>query len=74
MNEINLNVEINKNDARIEDLEFAIRATETVLQNIVTPALKDLHLDAIAYYRRELKACKELKEIYEEQAKTPTNV
>ena len=39
---------------RIEDLNLAIRLTEISFRNCDTPHYKDLHLNAIEYYRSQI--------------------
>lgn len=45
---------------RLEDLKYAIIATETVLRYCSTPAYIDMHKKAIEYYKKEIKKIEEV--------------
>jgi SOS response regulatory protein OraA/RecX len=45
---------------RLEDLKYAIIATETVLRYCSTPAYIEMHSKAIEYYREEIRKIEEV--------------
>ena len=44
---------------RVKDLKFAITQTKMCYENCSTPALKDMYLNSILYYTKEIERAEE---------------